>query len=395
MRKILDAAREEDRELTQEERDTYDRIEKDEENLRDTIRREETVTELEKEISETMTEHAEREQVSEAPFKVEERKLNITDSPEYREMFAEYCRTGYRSAEFRHFQAELDAQAGYAVTPQTIADGIWEKARDELFVRKYARIFTVPSAESLGIITLETLPAVPPAKGEIEQATAETTTAIGKRELRPHRKANFIRVSNQLLRQSFVDMASWITDLFSYRYNYELENDYLNGTGNQESLGVFTSSSEGIGSSARDYSTGNSTSAVVSDNLLGNVYNLKPQYRRRARWLLNRTGIRKFRQLVDGEGRYHWRDGLIAGQPDTLCGYPVDESELVPDTWSTGCYVGIFCDWSQYVIADSLKFEMKRLEEIRAEYGQTVFLGEIYTDGMPVHEEAFSRITLG
>ena len=47
-----------------------------------------------------------------------------------------------------------------------------------------------------------------------------------------------------------------------------------------------------------------------------------------------------------------------------------------------------------YWIADSLNFTIKRLVELYAETSQVGYIGEMYTDGMPVLEEAFVRVKL-
>jgi len=382
-----------DGEYTAEEQEKWDKADKEFIDLSERIKKAQEVEER-REIFDAVVDTPVEDNVTSEDTR-EVRTGHVTDRPEYRDLFADYLRTGQLMPELRAMQAEAGGDmGGYVVTPQSILAGIWEKARDDFFVRKWARVISMPSAESLGVVTLETRPSVPPERGEIEQASAEVSTRLGKRALTPHRHAQYIYISNQLLRQSFEAFAPFITDQFSYVYNYELEDNYLNGDGVQESLGVFTADAAGI-STSRDYSTGNTTSAVVADNLIGCVYNEKPRYRVKSRWLLNRTGIRKFRQIKDGNGQYIWQPGLAPPEPDRLLGYPVDESELVPDTWSTGRYVGIFGDWSHYVIVDSLAFQMKRLEELRALEGQTVFVGEIYTDGMPIHEEAFTRVTLG
>ena len=78
-----------------------------------------------------------------------------------------------------------------------------------------------------------------------------------------------------------------------------------------------------------------------------------------------------------------------------LLGNPVHQSEYAPATFTTGLYVGILGDWSKYWIADSLAFEIQRLNELYAKTGQVGFIGEAELDGMPVLEEAFARVTLG
>ncbi|MHC1725453.1 MAG: phage major capsid protein [Syntrophobacteraceae bacterium] len=44
--------------------------------------------------------------------------------------------------------------------------------------------------------------------------------------------------------------------------------------------------------------------------------------------VLTIAGIRKYK---DGDGRYLWQDSLVAGQPPTFHGYPVEEDDSMPD----------------------------------------------------------------
>ncbi len=67
-------------------------------------------------------------------------------------------------------------------------------------------------------------------------------------------------------------------------------------------------------------------------------------------------------------------------------------SEYVPNTFTTGQYVGLLGDMSFYWIADAIELQIQRLVELYAEQNQTGFIGRLESDAMPVLEEAFSRI---
>ena len=67
----------------------------------------------------------------------------------------------------------------------------------------------------------------------------------------------------------------------------------------QQPLGVFTASGHGI-STARDLSTGNTTTAITFDNLTRQKYALKEGYRRNARWLFHRDVLVTIALLKDG-----------------------------------------------------------------------------------------------
>jgi HK97 family phage major capsid protein len=79
------------------------------------------------------------------------------------------------------------------------------------------------------------------------------------------------------------------------------------------------------------------------------------------------------------------------GEPDRILGMPMVISEFAPNTFTTGKYVGLFGDFSNYWIVDALSMQIQRLSELYAETNQVGFIGRLETDGAPVLEEAFVR----
>ena len=68
-----------------------------------------------------------------------------------------------------------------------------------------------------------------------------------------------------------------------------------------------------------------------ADILIDMVTALKPQYRKGAVWLMNRSTAAVVSKFKDAEDRYIWQQSLIAYQPSTLLGYPVEIDEDMPD----------------------------------------------------------------
>jgi predicted phage gp36 major capsid-like protein len=111
-------------------------------------------------------------------------------------------------------------------------------------------------------------------------------------------------------------------------------------------------------------------------------------------WLFHRDAVKMLSKLKDGEGQYLWRMSVRDGEPDTILGRPLMISEYAPNTFTTGLYVGLFGDFSNYWIADCLDLQIQRLVELYAETNQDGFIGRYEGDGMPVLEEAFARVKL-
>jgi HK97 family phage major capsid protein len=262
-----------------------------------------------------------------------------------------------------------------------------------VFIRQWATVYTVTDADGLGAPSLDADPADPTWTSELGIGTEDATMAFGKRELKPHPLAKSIKVSRKLL-MKVPSVESLINDRMSYKFATVHENAYINGSGAGQPLGVFTANAQGI-SVSRDVSAGNTATEIRFDGLTECKYSLKPQYWPRAKWLFHRDGCKQIAKLKDGEGQYVWRESVRVGEPDRLLGFPVFMSEYAPNTFSTGLYVGILGDFSQYWIVDSLSLEVQRLQELYATANQVGYIFRQESDGQPVLEEAFSRVKLG
>ena len=316
---------------------------------------------------------------------------NTTD--EYRSMFNKYIRGQQMTPEERALNNTV-LTAGGALTPDMeFSSELIKFVDDAVLVRQFARMFTLPSADSLGFPSLDNDPADGTWTSELLTGSADTTMSFGRREFVPNPNAERILVSKTLIRKA-PGAETLVRERLAYKMSVTQEKAYLTGDGANKPLGVFTADANGI-STGRDVSTGNTTTAIGADNLRRQKYNLKPQYRTRARWMFHRDGVRGISILKDGNGQYLWQPGLTLGDPDVLLNMPVMESEYAPNTFTTGLYVGILGAWDNYWIVDALDFEILALRELKAETNQDEFIIRHEGDGMPVLEQAWSRVKLG
>jgi HK97 family phage major capsid protein len=289
---------------------------------------------------------------------------------------------------------------GFLVVPQALAMQIITLVKDLLYIRALATVYPLDKAESLGVPVLDTDLSDPTWTSELGTGVADSTAPFGKRSLSPHPLAKRILISNKLLRQASIDPEAIVMDRIAYKVARTEENAFLNGTGANQPLGVMVASANGI-STARDFALASST-VIAGDDLIGARYTLKAPYWERAQWIFHRTLIMAIRKLKDSAGNYIWQPGLggyvasgtslINSLPETILGNRFMVSELMPNTQTTGLYVGIFGDFSRYWIADALDMQIQRLVELYAETNQTGFIIRKETDGMPVLEEAFVRL---
>lgn len=330
-------------------------------------------------------------------FKIPETPTNAVEDRDFRE----YVQRGMLGLtdeqrarlESRALQMDKDTSGGFAVSPELFVNQFIASLIDQVFIRQYATIITCPNAHSLGAPALDNDVGDPEWGSELNFGSEDSTMSFDKRELTPHPLARYIKVSKKLIRAN-PQVDGLIRDRLSARFAIVEENKFLNGSGANQPLGIFTASALGIGTS-RDMSTGNTATGILPDNLVNCKYHLRAQYRRNARWVFSRDGIKMIRKLKDGEGNYIWKLGLSADRPDTILDLPFDESEYCPNVFTTGQYVGALCNWQFYWIADALSMEIQVLTELFAATNQNGYVGRKETDAMPVLEEAFVRVKLG
>jgi len=303
-----------------------------------------------------------------------------------------YMRTGVVAPELRALQADSDVAGGYLTTPQQFVNRLIQAIDNQVFLRQWATPNTVVTAQSLGMPYLANDPDDADWTSELGTGNPDNSMSFGKRELFPHPLAKRIKISNKLLRLN-PDVEQLAITRLAYKFAVSFEKAGMVGNGANKPLGVFTASVDGI-STGRDVSADNTTTAFTADGLKNAKYALKGAYWPRAKWVFHRDAVKMLAKLKDLEGRYIWQSSVQLGQPDMLEGIPLFTSEYVPNTFTSGLYVGILGDFSYYHTADALDFGMQRLNELYAETNQTGFIGRMETDGMPVLEEAFVRVKL-
>lgn len=387
-RKLLDTAETEKRELTGEETQKYEEMMKDVDSWGSKIEREESLRKMEETLKEP-------EEKTPTQTKDPEERKEPQATEEYRKSFERFLRHGQSvltEKEVRAMQAEDPEGGGYLVAPQQFVSEMLKAVDNTVFVRGLARKFSLGKAESLGVPKLDTDFTSADWVSELDTGD-EDTLDFGKRELRPHALSKLVKLSNKLIRNSVTPIESMVRERLAYVFSTTMENAYLNGTGLQQPLGLFVASDDGI-STGRDVSTGNTTTSIKADGLIEVKYTLATPYLRNARWVFHRDALKQIRKLKDGEGQYLWQPGITGDRVDNILGIPVITSEYAPNTFTAGLYVGLLGDFSYYWIADALDMQVQRLVELYATTNQIGYLARLESDGAPVLESAFVRVTL-
>lgn len=96
------------------------------------------------------------------------------------------------------------------------------------------------------------------------------------------------------------------------------------------------------------------------DKLIDLVYAVKSGYRANAHFVINRATQAVIRKMKDADGSYFWQPGGKPGEAPTLLGFPVAESEDMPDIAADSFAVG-FGDFQRgYLIVDRVGIRVLR-----------------------------------
>lgn len=96
------------------------------------------------------------------------------------------------------------------------------------------------------------------------------------------------------------------------------------------------------------------------DKLIDLVYAVKAGYRANARFVMNRATQSVIRKMKDADGSYLWQPSAEAGTPSTLLGYPIAESEDMPDIAANSLSIA-FGDFQRgYLIVDRVGIRVLR-----------------------------------
>ncbi len=303
----------------------------------------------------------------------------------------------FTDVERKAMQADDWAGGGVLIAPPMFVSQVIKNMDDQLFMRQLATVYSGVGAAGIGVPTLTSDAGEADWTGEITESS-ETSVSMGKREMKPYELKKAVKISYKLLRNSRMDFEGFVQSRIAYKFALPQERAYLLGTGVGQPLGIFTASADGI-STGRDVAAASST-VLVGDDFIEALYGLKGQYQNRASWLLNRTVVKGVRKLKAGTGEYIWTPeglpgkGLVANAPGALLGRPFFMSEYVPNTQTTGLYVGAVGDFSNYWIVDGEEMRVQVMNELYARTSQVGYHVESSHDGAPVLEEAFVRLKM-
>lgn len=222
--------------------------------------------------------------------------------------------------------------------------------------------------------------------GETEERP-KTEPTYGQAALEVHEMSAYIDVSNWLLEDSAIDLASELASDFAEEFGRLEGVAFIDGDGVKKPVGILNDPS------IKTVANGHAAN-VSADALIQLMYDLPPTYRNRGSWLLNGATIAAYRLLKDGNGRFLWQDSIQVGQPATLLGRPVVEAVDMPGIGADATPV-IYGDFATgYRIVDRVGLSVLRDPYTVATEGLVRFHGRRRVGGGVVRPDAFRKLKM-
>lgn len=137
--------------------------------------------------------------------------------------------------------------------------------------------------------------------------------------------------TQRLLDDAAIDVESWLRNSVRKEFNRQEGIAFLAGDGVNKPAGLLTYGEGGINAAAHPGGAIDVTeTAITVDSLVDFLYGLAAPYRQNATWLMSSLTAAVLTKMKDADGNLIWRESLIAGQPSTLLGRPVEIDEGMP-----------------------------------------------------------------
>ena len=387
MKALVDSAEAENRDLTAEERQSYDRMESELDSLADRIERGEAISSRSASFSRDHdAAHTETDPATDP-------------RDEYSAAFSAYLRNEPLSYEQQKalqggFDASIrnaagvstGAAGGYTVPPE-FRDKFIETQKWYGPMLREAEVIYTDSGANFQWPTNDDTANVGAILGENTQV-AEQDFTFGTASIDAYMyTSKLVRASLQFLQDNAINADAWVPERLGVRCGRILNQHFTTGTGTAQPDGIVTGATVGATSTGSFATTG----GITYDSLVDLVESLDPAYGGGPglKFMAHQTARKAIRKLKDGQSRPLWEPSLQVGQPDSLLGYPFVLNNDMATMAQSSKSLGFGNIRQAYVIRIVKGLTVLRLVERYADYLQVGFLGFERADGTLQDSNAF------
>ncbi len=357
--------------LSEEDTATYNRMEKEIEDLTVAIDRQQRAARREMELSKPVN-----SPITGKPFMGDNNEEKTgRASNAYKDAMLAAMRCNFRNVS-NVLQEGIDSDGGYLV-PDEYDRRLIDVLDGENIMRSLATTITTSGQHKINIA------ATKPAAAWIEEGGTLSfgDATFDQIYLDAYKLHVAIKVTEELLYDNAFGLENYIITQFGKALANAEEDAFLNGDGKGKPTGIFAANGGGE-------IAGTLTAAIKSDDLLDLIHALDRPYRKKASFIMNDHTIAQIRKLKDANGAYIWQPSYKEGEPDRLLGYPIHTSSFAPANAIA------FGDYSYYNIGDRGSRSFAELREIFAGNGMIGYVAKERVDGKLVLPKAVQILKL-
>ena len=174
--------------------------------------------------------------------------------------------------------------------------------------------------------------------------------AFDRVNLDSHKLAAIIRVTNELLKDSAVDIEAYLAATFADRLAVSEEEAFIAGDRAEKPLGLIHQAKVGF--------TTESAASVSIEDVLNLIFSVPEKHRRNGTLLLNDKTLLQLYKQCAAQGQNLW-----LGKDDTFFGYRIVRCASMPDV-ASGSMTILFGDFKQVYINNNGDRSIKRLDQL-------------------------------
>ncbi|MEH6521395.1 phage major capsid protein [Sulfitobacter sp.] len=255
----------------------------------------------------------------------------------HKKAFNAYVRSGdddgLRGLELegKALSSAVNSDGGYLVDPQT-SETVKSVLNTTASIRAIASVVNV-EATSYDVLVDHTDVGAGWAT-EASTIAESDTPQIDRITVQLHELSALPKASQRLLDDAAFDIEGWLAGRIADKFARAEAGAFINGDGIDKPKGFLAHASVDNDVWAwgnLGYVPTGVAGEVTADSIVDVVYALGAQYRANASFVMNSKTAGLVRKLKDMDGRFLWSDGLAAGEPARLMGYPVLIAEDMPD----------------------------------------------------------------
>lgn len=241
-------------------------------------------------------------------------------------------------AEYKAMSVGVDFEGGYLVSPQLSSDMTRVQLETAPFIG-LARTIELTMGDRFEE-PVDKDAATAAWVSELQSRSDTDTPNLGQFECPLHELHAMPKASQKLIDTARFDVRAYLMEKVGEAFGNTEVTAFFTGNGVGKPRGFLSYPTAATADATRPWGTlehvvtganGAFAASNPSDVLIDQMAKLKPQYRAGATWLMNRNTAALVRKMKDGNGQYIWQQGLQAGAPSVLLGYPVVECEQMAD----------------------------------------------------------------